>query len=242
MADAGSISTRNSDIGEIVGLLALLVALLVAGLQCRLDAKVSRESLTIAQQSADTARQLSLLDVCPQLRLACEFVQADTSPPIYNGTFILHNDGPIDAVQIEVMLTKMFGSTASKETSRIYLLGLENPLKIDRLPPQGVVSRRLPLESFPAVAAEPPEYSALELVVKYRRESDRKLLVDRAIYFVVAGNRLVNASSKDVPKDVLAAAYDSPVTDIEWPVRYNELCPVREYKPALGSPDTDDRD
>ena len=56
MADAGSISTRNSDIGEIVGLLALLVALLVAGLQCRLDAKVSRESLTIAQQSADTAR------------------------------------------------------------------------------------------------------------------------------------------------------------------------------------------
>lgn len=179
-------------------------------------------------------RALSYLDLRPHLRLN-SFLKETQDFPAH---FTLYNAGPVDAVQVEIQLSILGLSTESKETTRVAIMDLENPIILPRLGALNRKSFKLPLEWLinNCKLSKPPKYSVVEILVKYLREADRKLYAERAFYFLNPDNRLVteydNSLHKKIYKPIIKAAHRSTAIKMASVDPLNELNPIPVFESA----------
>lgn len=177
-------------------------------------------------------RALSHLDLRPHLCLN-SFLKDSHGIPAH---FTLYNAGPVDAVQVEIQLSILGLSTESRATTRVAIIGADNPIILPRLDSLSRKSFKLPLEWLinNCKLSKPPKYSVVEILVKYLREADRKLYAERAFYFLNPDNRLVTEYDNSLPREiygpVIKAAHNSTAMKMASIDILNELNPIPVFE------------
>lgn len=176
-------------------------------------------------------RALSHLDLRPNIRLD-SFLKELPDHPAH---FTIYNAGPIDAIQVEVQISILGISTESSETTRAAIIGSENPVVISKLSSLESKSFKLPLDWLvrSCQLIVPPKHNVVEILIKYLRESDRKLYAERAFYYLNPKNQLVteydNSLPKDIYKPIINAAHKSTAFKLARVTTLNELRPVAKF-------------
>jgi hypothetical protein len=136
------------------------------------------------------ARLISGLDLRPDIRLTSDFKRIKIAKNIGKEIqekepyFLIENNGPIDAIQLEV---QMFMHKYSPDTDRLEqgVTGSWWHWVIEKLPP--LKSKVFPIDSgiyiYPT-STSPSWHYVLEIRLSYRRNPDLHMFSKRAFYFV----------------------------------------------------------
>lgn len=179
-------------------------------------------------------RALSHLDLRPNLRLS-SFLQESPNTPAH---FTIYNAGPIDAIQVEIQISILGISTKSKEFTRGAIIGSENPIAISKLISLESKSFKLPLSWLISNCqlTVPPKHNVVEILVKYLRDSDRKLYAERAFYYLNPNGQLVtefdNSLTKENYAPIINAAHNTTALKLAKVTILNELSPVFKFENA----------
>ena len=140
-------------------------------------------------------RATSGLDLKPSLGLKAWFKKIGDTPP----HFEVWNEGPIDAVQLEIQLIS-HRYFPHKKKILVTGSGSNRTYSIPKLSPQqrkGFLFPKGWLNSN-ARLQEPPEHNVMEIRLTYRRESDKHQFSESSFYFVDPEGRWVSEFSSSL--------------------------------------------
>ena len=145
---------------------------------------------------------------------------------------ILHNSGPVDALQLKA---KLIAHRYYEKTKNIRISGTgsETIFAVQKLEPLKTVIFEVP-EHFLYVNAmiqEPKEYNVLELRIDYRRPPDLKSFSESAFYFVNPDGVWVSESSSSLKPEtyetIKNAAYAMLSRNSPLNLGWDKLYPVQ---------------
>ncbi len=143
------------------------------------------------------ARAISGLDLRPTIGLNTQFTKIAGMPPHY----IVSNNGPVDALQLEVQLIS-HRYHKNVDAIKISVTGTDQRKVVPKVPPLSSIAFRFPdlwLDENARIE-QPPEHNVMEIRISYRRPPDMTQYIETAIYFINKEGYWVPENSSSLDK------------------------------------------
>ena len=179
---------------ELVSIFIAFGALIVAIIFGIYSSKVAINSRDLANQAYQDSRSMSLLDLDPKIGLTSLLRKAGKTSP----HFRISNDGPVDAVQLDVQLLQHKFDLPNLGSVSGFIS--DDRHQRDRLKPFESFTFEIPphfLEK-PTDPLTEPLNEVMEVHISYRRESDRKSYSRRAVYFIDPNQEWVSENDQSI--------------------------------------------
>jgi len=208
-----TLSILNSSMQAIVIFISIL-ALFIAG-----------GSLWVASQARSDVRDIEHLDLEPRISFSATLLVKRYLEDIVNlygpSSFTIANFGPVDAVQVKV---EFIDICFDRDKKKVGSYGSNLETVVGTVAPYERKKFELPQSKVNLLATchdRPPSDAAVLAWISYKRESDRKTYITRALYFVSKSGHLSSDSMYYYDKDgnsLLSDDYYDVYSDmiIDW--------------------------
>jgi hypothetical protein len=178
---------------------------------------VSGIALFFAILAREDTRDIHKLDLKPQINLRTYFGKTDKLVP----QLTVENEGPVDAVQIDVQILSHRYDESSKSI-KVSTYGTPQNWKIPKLSPFQFKTF-LFSEHFLNINArlqKPVQHNIMEIRLSYRRPSDMRLFKESAYYFVNPEGRWVPEGDNSLEEESYEAIKRAVFKKSKRPLEY----------------------